>query len=499
MAKASKVSAADAAEIKCSLEHNPAEFLKASKRFKNIVTEYKEFEQPKAIKAWKVLPSPFNRLGAPLNTMYIHGNLGPNVHTKGYDPERPRPGMVVRRTDPDNIKRLKDHVRNMAATSPTFFPQYQLDSPEACYECIGGNHLTTVIRFYEVGFVSPVNKIRYEVPKDETELAEKVASGHSYIVLREGIPDDDLKFLSEYLNSDQNDNQATSEMSTLSQVSQAVNELLAKSPHPTVSQVVNLVAGRSLLKLRPDTIGDMAHYAINLAGSRHMQELISWHARHVNPKELSVSSRWMGDLAKAFGKGFPIMQNATAFVQYRGEARTEQTRPTPDLSRSVTIVEINNAKKGENLARAEEFCRDTRNLLFAEFENLLGGDSRARSFFNIFEESAARLLYAKSLAKEAYEHNVSGKYTDEKLEKLRAHWLAGLEKDVAELKGICMRFSIRAEDITSNEKGVEEDEACDGFKFPAMAPKLMTDGRNGPHTGSNHGLGHGFMASWPWL
>ena len=41
----------------------------------------------------------------------------------------------------------------------------------------------------------------FSAPPDEQELKDRVATGHSYFVLRDDVPDEDLIFLSEYLNS----------------------------------------------------------------------------------------------------------------------------------------------------------------------------------------------------------------------------------------------------------------------------------------------------------
>ena len=119
----------------CTKEHNPTVYVKASKRYKQIMADYKERDEPMAIKAWKVLPSPKNRLGAPLNIPYIHVDLAGNIlNTNGWDPKRPKPGVAVRRTNPDKVKKLREHAKTMHATAPRFVPPVAVDSPEAIYE-----------------------------------------------------------------------------------------------------------------------------------------------------------------------------------------------------------------------------------------------------------------------------------------------------------------------------------------------------------------------------
>ena len=147
------------------------------------------------------------------------------------------------------------------------------------------------------------------------KLIEKVDLGHVYIVLKDDTPDADMEFLSEYLNSDQNEAQCTSEITTLSQVDSVFQDELKSTPHPKVSKIVARVASESLVKLKPDCVGDLAHYITNLSGTGYVHELVCWHSRNINPKELSVSPRWFGDVAKILGKTYPLVLLGSTFLQ----------------------------------------------------------------------------------------------------------------------------------------------------------------------------------------
>lgn len=441
----------------CTKEHNPTVYVKASKRYKQIMADYKERDEPMAIKAWKVLPSPKNRLGAPLNINYIHVDLAGNVLNKnGWDPKRPKPGVVVRRTNPDKIKKLREHAKTMHATAPRLFPPVAVDSPEAIYECIAANHLTCLLNLIGNQMVSDITKQSFAVPKDDNELKNVVESGHVYYIIRDDIPDEDLEFLSEYLNSDQHENQCTSEIATLSQVDRAIAQELKNTPHPKVSTIVRIVSNESMLKLRPDNIGDMAHYCINLSGTSQLKQLVNWHSRYVNPRELTVSPVWLGGAAKAMGKTFPLSLMGMTFLQYRGDLKTLQTRPNPDISRAIGLPEINSLMKDStigNLEKTEEFLRDTIKLLQVELQGILG-EVQTDFAFNLLQEAAARLLLSKDMKLE-FEHGVSGKWTMAKLESLRAAWVRHLEDKHKFLKGLGANYGIVAEDIGSS---VPDDE-----------------------------------------
>eukprot|EP00973_Karenia_brevis_P017057 2340922-Karenia_brevis.AAC.1 len=71
-----------------------------------------------------------------------------------------------------------------------------------------------------------------------------------------------------------------------------------------------------------------------------LQQLVGWHSRHVNPRELTVSPRWLADAAKHVGRRYPLTLLGLTLYQYRGETKLSQTRPNPDISRSVGLPEL---------------------------------------------------------------------------------------------------------------------------------------------------------------
>ena len=460
-AAASKDQAADAIDVKCNTDHQPAVYMKAAKRFKQIINDWKERDEAIPIKCWMVLPSPLNRLGINLNMMYVHQDLGPNIHKKGFDPSRPKPGVVVNRSNPEKIKKMKEHAMKMFNGAAGLYPPLNLASSEVHYECVGGNHLTIVFRLYQAGMTSPLNGIHYVVSDDEPELRDKVELGHNYLVLKDGIPDDDLVFLSEYLNSDQNQNQCTSEVSTLAATAKIVKAELKVTPHPKVSAVITKVTSESLVRLKPDSIGDFAHYCCNQSGTGYVDELIDWHCRNVNPKEISVSPRWYGDAAKTFGKVHPLMLMGLTFVQYRADQKLEQVRPLPDISRAIGLPQMNAlVKEGVALAAAEEVARDNRKMFEEEFKKLLGANSSSNALFNMFEEALARLLLSMNLGGLKFHHTVSGKFSKEKAVSLQSAWLRHVEEQHDEMKGIMDRFGISAEADDAEPKVAEEVHVC---------------------------------------
>ena len=77
------------------------------------------------------------------------------------------------------------------------------------YACLGGNHLTTMLRGFVHGLVP--------APAEDEELQEAMKHGHSYVILKDTIlgSPGDARLVSEWLNADQNQNSGNSEIHLL--------------------------------------------------------------------------------------------------------------------------------------------------------------------------------------------------------------------------------------------------------------------------------------------
>ena len=99
---------------KMTEKHDERNFVKSSARFRNILAAHgmpKNAPEALRIHHSKVLPSPFNRLGNPLNVMYIHHELAANIKKDGYRTGRPTAGLVIKRTGA-KLKRLHGQRRS---------------------------------------------------------------------------------------------------------------------------------------------------------------------------------------------------------------------------------------------------------------------------------------------------------------------------------------------------------------------------------------------------
>ena len=460
--------------VSCNEKHDVRIFKKASQRYDEIMQKYglpKGKPEARRIKATEILPSPFNRLGRPLNFPYIHHDMIKNLDNEGFTPSRAQIGMVVRRSNPAKLKRLHDCAHQLIKSHGQLLPSMVIDHTTN-KECLGANHLTICVRMYGCGYISPLSKHKCVV-SDDADLLLVSQDGHFYYELDDEIPDADCQFLSEMLNSDQNQNQCNSEDHLRNLVYKHVVELVTpEMPHVSTSSIIEHVSKESVVKLRPDNIGDVAQYVVGFHPGPYIQDISRWYAGNVNPRELTISARWMSDIAKAWGKHRPLTKQGATFVHYRGLTVASQTRPNPDVSRTIDnpLIQSLATRDVQNLDDAENIMRGNRELFEKYLDERLS-ENTATSKFHIYEEAVMRLLCAKSLDVE-FNHSVSGKWTTDKARQLQAAWVRHLVSNDSEVKDMIVEFGVGSEDAEEEVQDEVQRRLKDGRADRPIRPTI---------------------------
>ena len=442
---------------------NAGTLLKSGQRYKNIVKNHglpHGKPEAKRINCDEILPSSFNRLGRFLNVQYIQVDMVPQIGQHAYNPSRPVPGVVIGRTKPERIARLHNHAKDMVSALGNLLPNIEIGAKQT-KECLGGNHLTMTIRCYKQNFYCVLSKYHAEV-KDDADLQLVVDEGHWYFELDDEVPDDDCAFLAEFLNTDQNQNFSHSEDHLRGLIQKHVADTVTvERPVISVSSIIEKVSRDSVVKLRPDNIGDTAVFVIDLydvdgiktkTADRYLKELGWRYSKTVNPRELTVSANFHAQLSRIFGKGRPISKLAAMFLQYRGLTVLTQTRPNPDVSRSLDIPLLNAlAQERTKLDEHELFCRENRDLFQKYFADKIG-DIAAAQHLNDLEEATMRLLCGKSMVV-GFDHGVNGKWSLDKARSLQAAWVKHVAIDNTALNDLVTKFGIGVD--TDNHEGAE--------------------------------------------
>jgi hypothetical protein len=205
-----------------------------------------------------------------------------------------------------------------------------------------------------------------------------------------------------------------------------------------ISSIISQVTANSLLKIRPDVIGDCAKFTLDLGpNTGYLDEIVSFHSSFVNPTESSVNVFWFSELGKSLGKAFPLTKVAAVCVQYSGPTKLQQMRPLPDICRNITSPELVAMSKDESkLKFIEGFMSDNRRL-FEKSISAVMGQTTTRNLIREFEMNLVRYALSKALQENKYtKAKALGKFAEAKAEALRADWLRyvqGLHVDLTNI------------------------------------------------------------------
>lgn len=413
-----------ALKLKVGNAATPAKAAKDSVRYQQILNDCLLKPDAQRIVYTSVLCSKHNRQGAALNTRYIVEDLGPRIKgNTGFAPERARVGMVRQVRSADAKAALVEHNAKMRKCAVGHYPPLAAAIAHAgeLFECVGGNHLTVTIGCFGV-VLKAYNGFVFEPPPDDDHLDLVIREGHLYYVLKETTSDDDMAFLSEYHNASQNQDQCHSEMHLQAAVRNEAFRLLADKPYVNPGVIIQNVCATSVVKLRGDNVGDTVNWVIPFHGSDHLEHLEHWHGSNVNPKELTVSSRFFAEVSTILGPTAPIVKTSTIRVQYSGDERLRQTRPTPDVSKTISIPDLQSvAKRGLHL-HVEAVLLKVRDVALPILTLVLSRLDALQLIWPL-EDAAVRLMFGRSLGEVGFAHGVSGKFTEEKLQSMRDAWV----------------------------------------------------------------------------
>ena len=322
------------------------------------------------------------------------------------------------------------------------------------YECVAANHLNGNVGNFKAA-LRAYNGFDFVVPDDDDLLKLQVREGLLFWVLKNDTPDDDMEFLSEYFNAAQNQDQCNGQMHLMATVRKAADKILADKPHVATGVVIHSVMSQSVVKLRPDNVGDMAVFYVPYYGSQYVVQLEHWYSSHVNPKELTVPSRWFAEIATQYGRETPIVKTASARVQYSSADRLKQTRPTPDVAKEISYPDMAAVVKLGLHLILEPILKKNRDAKMGVLETVMGKQP-ALAHIEKFEEAAVTLMYSKSLANVAFNGTVSGKFTLLKVKTLDDEWIRSIANSSDAFSGLCELFGIKMNPDAAIEADGEE-------------------------------------------
>lgn len=270
---------------------------KLAKRFQTIVELRRKHPEPIRVPCDAILTHPRNRQGHAPNVQYIHKSLVPNLISQGFDPQRPHDGFLVELQNDsfkeEVLKFNKDFASNQNGVFPPIF-----DS-SVKYACLGGNHLTIALRLFKHQVTSSITGQQIRASPEDAELSQVLTLGHKYIILDSSVTNEEAELISRWLNSDQDQNQASGTAMLLRTLTDIVKKEKESCSQIKVSNVISKFSSQSCLKIPTNTLGSLSRWVIEMGADDYCEEFLSFHSEAVNPLTLSVAPGWFEELTKA--------------------------------------------------------------------------------------------------------------------------------------------------------------------------------------------------------
>ena len=139
---------------------------------------------------------------------------------------------------------------------------------------------------------------------------------------------DACRLVSEWLNSDQNQNAGNSEAQLMKTIQTCVQGMLKTAPHVKLNAVVANVVQSSVVKLSTNTVGGLTRWVLDHGVDQYVDEFLTFHCNSVSPVELACSPSWFDEVAKSIPKKYPLVKLGLAINQYNPEAAEQKLRPS---------------------------------------------------------------------------------------------------------------------------------------------------------------------------
>ena len=155
------------------------------------------------------LVSFYNRGGGPLNMPYVHLKLcKKSIGTDGYDPKRPRPAVAIHYEDKELILKLQDHNLKFMEGNNLYPPIFK---DKAVNATLASSHLFCGHRLFKNCCKSEFTGYVFEPNAWDTQHVFLLENGAPCYLLKQGLPATSARVISDYYNSDQNDNKVFDE------------------------------------------------------------------------------------------------------------------------------------------------------------------------------------------------------------------------------------------------------------------------------------------------
>ncbi len=235
----------------------------------------------------------------------------------------------------------------------------------------------------------------------DPNLAKVVGKGLRYWVLREDVPPEAQRGISQWRNQDQTSNQTFHDIELTHALSLAAKQLSVSCTKVALTNVCAMVQRGAPVRLSGTALMSVGRYVLQFFSADLgflVHELCQWHSAHVDPQELAVGAATFEVLSGAPEmKGAPYLRQAIMLASYTGENALQRQRPSPNVCNLITATEVHSFCKNAGLVSlAEGWLKTCRERFLGHLEENVDAN-QARCLLVEFGTALVRLVFAKKL------------------------------------------------------------------------------------------------------
>ena len=441
-------------------DQDQAKVLKTSQRVAANMVKYGECDEPLAIDPDELGADMMNRAGAVPNISVCRENIGQSFKAHGFDKNRPMPGIAKDYSkNPQKLEALIQHNLKMSEGDPRWPPVLTKKMSKGT---LASTHLNIAIRLHKHGVMSPTGE-PFSIAPDDPNLLRVTQHGHKWWLLSCDIPDAAAIEISEWRNSDNNNNQVKHEIEHirgLQRVARKEFEVAGSAGIVSLANVVAKFTAQAQLKMVQTTTLDLARFVVDFRAVVHIDNICTHHSQHVNPNELTVPPALFSEITKQIKKSASKLKEALIIEAYTPEGAIKKARPLPDVADFIKTSDVKALSCREaDIDATEDFFKHST----TKYEPMLRSFMDARkvsSTLRMLRGTVVRVALNKAMRPEFQPKVKNGQITAEKLEVITASWRKYVEAKEAPSPQSAWEF-LEEQDIDADFVAVPEEDGDD--------------------------------------
>lgn len=375
-----------------------------------------------------------NRKGIPPNMQYVYGNLTHNMKNDGCCASREKVGVVLRYAAGPKLDRQRQHQVMLKSAASERWPPLNTDNMFDF--TLANTHINIKLRLHNAGHVDPISGVSFALEQDPKHdnydklLNLRAASGLTfYVIDGDQISDNEAFIVSEWFNSDQDQNSASSEVSLIRSIQIKATEIGADGTVVKLASLVQQVSENSLMRLRPNTVASLGRWVMDFMETPNMiDDWIDYISDEIDTGELSASPMFFEQCAKLLSKNNPELKMYVSQVLYDSSVVDRRQRPQPDGAMFIAVKDLEALSKDEaKMAQINCFLRENH----TKFMPILAKhctSQQAKKMLRLINHNIVRLSMGKPLAKTfKMPKSVIGKWDAEKVPLMIACWVSHVQ------------------------------------------------------------------------